>query len=111
MNCKILNNLKLIFSLLLFVSINFVVKKIFYLFGVNINNFSLLTKTVIELSISLFLTFLLIIIYYKDIKKDFVDFKINWKSKILYSLKIFGMFLLISIIQTIFAFKIVDKNK
>ena len=76
---KIINIFKLLFSFLLFSYSSLIIAFVLKIFNIDITNFGLLGKTLINLFLSIFLTIVLILIYYKDIKKDFLEFKVNWK--------------------------------
>lgn len=95
MKAKIINILKLLFSFLLFTYVSTIVGYILEFLGVDISKLSLFEDTIISVSISLFLMIILIITYYKDLKKDFKEFKVNFMSKALFALKIFAIFMLI----------------
>lgn len=94
---KIINFCKLLGSFFLFLYSSNIVKFFFSLFNVNINSFGVLGKTILNLGLSIFLTIMIIFIYYKEVKNDFVEFKRNWKSKMLFALKIFAIFMVIKI--------------
>lgn len=95
MKAKIINILKLLFSFLLFTYVSTIIGYILEFLGVDISKLSLFEDTIISVSISLFLMIILIITYYKDLKKDFKEFKVNFMSKALFALKIFAVFMLI----------------
>lgn len=97
---KIINIIKLIFSLLLFSCFSLIIKYVLNIFGIDITNLGLLGKTLLNLFISIFLTIILVFTYYKDLKNDFNEFKINWKRKVLFALKIFGIFLLMKFLAS-----------
>jgi len=94
---KIINLSKLLGSFFLFLYSSYIVKFIFNLFNVDISTFGILGKTLLNLGLSIFLTIVIILIYFKDVKKDFLEFKRNWKSKMLFALKIFAIFMVIKI--------------
>ena len=97
MKQKLINLLKLIICFGLFLYITSIVKKVFFLIGINVSNLSPVLKALIEFFISLFLLIISVLIYRKDLQKDFNEFKCNWKNKILFSLKLFGIFILLKI--------------
>jgi len=97
---KIIYVLKLIFSFLLFTYFSVIIAFVFKIFDIDVTKFGLLGKTLLNLFISVFLTIILIITYFNDLKKDFNEFKINWKSKVLFGLKLFGLFMLMKFLAS-----------
>jgi len=95
---KIINFLKLLYSLLFFFYFSTFISNVLSSFNIDISNFNLLGKTLFNLAISLFWLIVIILIYQKEVIKDFKEFKINWKSKMLFALKVFAMFMLIKIL-------------
>lgn len=97
---KIINVLKLVFAFLLFMYFSYFLSIVLKLLGVDINKLSLLSKTLINLVIAILMTAIMTIIYRKDLTKDFKEFKYNWKSKIFFTLKLFGIFLLLKFLAS-----------
>ena len=97
---KILNILKLLFSYILFMYISSFLSIVLNLFGIDINNLTVLTKTLFNLYISVFMGIILTLIYRKEIIKDFKEFKYNFGSKVLYALKLFGIFMLLKLMAS-----------
>ena len=92
---RIINIFKLLFCFSLFIYISDINKFVFNLFGYDITQFSLFRKTLLNVFSSILLLIILIIFYWKDLKKDFKEFKVNFWSKVFFALKIFGIFMLI----------------
>lgn len=95
MKDKLLSYIKLILAFLIFYYSSTVLLKILTIFNININELSITEKTLIEFILSLFLAIVTSLIYFKDLKKDFKEFKYNWKNKVIFSLKLFLIFMLI----------------
>lgn len=96
---KIINIFKLFFSFLLFAYLSTIISYVLSLFGIDITKFGLLGKTLFNLFISIFLTMIVIVTYYKDLKNNFLEFKANWKSKVMFTLKLFAIFMLIKLLS------------
>ena len=97
---KIINVFKLLFSFLLFSYSSLIIVFVLKRFNIDITNFGLLGKTLLNLFLSIFLTIVLILLYYKDVKKDFLEFKVNFRSKVIFILKVFLMFMLIKFLAS-----------
>lgn len=98
MKDKILSILKLIISLLLFFSISTISVLILNLFNIDINNLSIKSKVWYQAIISLVMFIVLLIMYNKEIKKDYLKFKDNIGSNIKNIIKLFLIFLIIKYI-------------
>ena len=92
MNKKLIYILKLLFSLLFFFYFGKVVVLFFDLIGYDLHNISIFGKVIYQFIMSLILLFVLLLIYYNDIKDDFLRFKDNKKFNIKYIVKMFLIF-------------------
>jgi len=93
MKDKLINILKLLFSILLFFIVGTVTKNILVILHLNIDRE--MRMILLQLISSIIIFVLLFIIYYKDIKKDFLIFNKNKKDKIVLIIKLFLLFIVV----------------
>lgn len=92
---KLLSFVKLVVAFLIFYYSSTGLILILNYIGIDIAKLNLMQKSLIELGLSIFLMIVTCLIYFKELRKDFKEFKYNWKSKVVFSLKIFIIFMLI----------------
>ena len=97
---KIIDFIKLTFSFLIFMYFSAFISFILKYFGFNVSNLSLLSKTLFNLGISMLMTIIMIMLYRRELINDFKEFKYNWKSKVLFALKLFGIFMLFKLLSS-----------
>lgn len=97
---KIISYIKLIICFGLFLYSSTIISFGLSLIGIDITNMNVFTKTLFSVSISLILAVIIILIYRKEIVKDFKEFKINFSNRLLFTLKLFGIFMLIKIMSS-----------
>jgi len=95
MNKKGIYILKIIFSLLFFFYFGEIVSSILMIFGIKSNNISILGQSIYQFVGALVLFGILLFIYFKEVKKDFFDFKENIKNNIRNIIKMFIIFMLV----------------
>jgi len=93
---RLINILKLLFSILLFFLVGTITKNLLDLFNINVD--SEMRLILLQLISSIIIFLLLFIIYYKEIIKDFKLFNINIKDKIIKIIKLFLIFLIVKYI-------------
>lgn len=97
---KIISVLKLLFCFGIFMYISTFFNVILNFFGIDMDNLSLFGKTLLELIAAIVLTLISFLVYRKELVKDFKEFKNGWKSKVLFALKLFGIFMLIKFLAS-----------
>ena len=100
---KIINVLKLAFCFILFLYIGDIFRFILITFNIDTSKLSFVSRSFLELIMAIIMTFFTCMIYYKDLKHDFKEFKVNMKNKILFSLKVFGIMFLFKVFSSYLA--------
>ncbi|MBQ3021400.1 MAG: CPBP family intramembrane metalloprotease [Bacilli bacterium] len=95
---KLYNLLKILFSLLCFFNIGSILKLVLKLFNIDLTTISTKGLVIYQLVLSLIMFSILLLIYFKDIKKDFKKLKGNIKSSIWYIIKTFIIFMIVKYI-------------
>lgn len=93
---KLISILKLLFGILLFFIVGTITKNLLDIFNFNID--SEMRLILLQLISSIIIFVLLFLIYFKEIKKDFLVFNKNIKDKIIKIIKLFLVFLVVKYI-------------
>lgn len=93
MKDKLINVLKLLFSILLFFIVGTITKNLLDIFNINID--SEMRLILLQLISSIIVFVLLFLIYFKDIKKDYKSFFKNVSKKIVLIIKLFLLFIIV----------------
>lgn len=97
---KLLNILKLLFSILLFFFVGTIAKNIIDILNINLD--SDMRLILLQLISSIIILGILIIIYYKDLKSDFKLFKKNISKKLGFIIKLFLIFIVVKYLVSLF---------
>lgn len=85
--------LKLLLCFILFFNLNYLVAMLFNLVGINYNTFNYKDYTYFNVLIELILFVVVMLLYNKDLKKDYKIFKLNFKDNIRKIISYFALFI------------------
>lgn len=97
MRDKIYNLLKLFLCLLFFFFFSEIVVFIFNIFNIDLTKLSMKGKSVYQFIMSLLIFIMLLVVYFKNIKKDAIEFKKDLRKNIIYVIKLFFIFMIVKI--------------
>ena len=95
MRDRVTDILKLLICFVVFFCIGDISSFILRIFGIDMNNFSTGGIITYQFIVSLIMFILLLILYYKKFKEDFIKFKENTKDNINYIIKAFIIFMIL----------------
>lgn len=97
MNEKIKNGIKLLVILLIFFGIGVIAAEIFERIGINPSDFSSTQLAITNVVLASIITLFCILLYFKDLKTDWLLFKEKLRENLWTSFKLFGAFMAIKV--------------
>lgn len=93
--------LKLLLCFFLFFNISYIVAIIFSIVGIDYSNFNYKELTIISVLSELLLFIFILLLYKKELRKDYIVFKLNYKDYIKKIFTYFIMFMFIKIVSSL----------